>query len=273
MNVAILGRGKVGTALARALRPTTSVMLVRGRGRPSTKLATADVVLVCVPDAAIAGCANDIAAHIRPGAAVLHVAGARSHEELAALRSVGASVGAMHPMVSFAPGVKLPGFEGTVFVLGGDERAVRAGKRVAKAVGAHPVVAAVHGPVYHAAAALAANGAVGLANQAVKLLEGLGLDRRDAERAIGGILGTVALNVRTVGVPAALTGPIARGDGATVERHRRLLASTSTEALLAYDGSAPAVLACARDAGLDDAGVRSVSRALRADVTPQRRRR
>lgn len=270
MKVVIVGRGKVGTALARALRGRVEVALVRGRAKPSRRLAEADVVLLCVPDARIATYAEEIGATIRRGCAVLHVAGARSHEELGSLRAVGAAVGAMHPMVSFAPGAALPGFEGTVFVVGGDERAVRAGRRVAKAAGARAVVANVHGPVYHAAAALAANGAVGLAHQAVKLLVGLGLERRDAELAIGGILGTVAHNVRTVGVPAALTGPIVRGDGATVERHRRLLASTSDEALSAYDGSARTILACARDAGLDAEGIASVTDALAIELTPPR---
>ena len=92
-----------------------------------------------------------------------------------------------------------------------------------RTVGDRPVRAQVHGPAYHAAAALGANGAAALAAVAVRVLEAQGMTRRDAERAMGALLRTVGENVETVGVPTALSGPVIRGDAGTVRRHREAL--------------------------------------------------
>lgn len=275
MKVVLIGRGKVGIALARSLRAAGhQVHLLAGRSTPGrTTLAKAAGVVLCVPDAAIEATAARLLGALAGPTPVLHVAGARTDSELELLRTAGHPVGAMHPMVSFAPGSRLPGFEGTVFVVGGDARAVRFARELVRSVGAGVVRASVHGPSYHAAAALVANGSVGLAHQSVGLLVRLGLARRDAERAVAGLLGTVARNVAQVGVPRALTGPIVRGDAATVSRHRRVLAAADADALDAYDGSAGAVLRCAVDAGLDPAGARAVARALGEPLTPPRRPR
>jgi predicted short-subunit dehydrogenase-like oxidoreductase (DUF2520 family) len=122
------------------------------------------------------------------------------------------------------------------------------------------VVADTGDASYHAAAALAANGAAGLAFAAVSILERLGFDRRAAERAIGGLLRTVGDNVQSLGVPAALTGPIARGEPRTVARHRRALARLGRGALGAYDAVLPVVVDCARASGLTRAKALAILR-------------
>ena len=112
------------------------------------------------------------------------------------------------------------------------------------------MVAAPGDAAYHSAAALAANGAAALAFASVTILERLGFDRRAAERAIGGLLQTVGHNVQTLGVPGALTGPIARGEAAVVRQHRKALRRRNRTALAAYDAVAPVIVRCARAAGL-----------------------
>jgi predicted short-subunit dehydrogenase-like oxidoreductase (DUF2520 family) len=115
------------------------------------------------------------------------------------------------------------------------------------------VVAKISDPAYHAAAALAANGTAALAFASVRLLVRLGFGQRAAERAVGGLLRTVADNVERLGVPEALTGPIARGDRVTVATHRKALRRQGRDALDAYDAVLPLIVRCARAAGLSKA--------------------
>lgn len=156
----------------------------------------------------------------------------------------------MHPLASFADPAHPPPLAGVTFAIAGDAYAATAAEALASAVGAIPLLASVHGPAYHALAALVANGAVGLVHASVPVLEDLGLTRSQAERAAGALLGTVAENVRTLGVPRALTGPVMRGDARTVAAHRQALRASPPGAAEAYDAILPVVLECARAAGL-----------------------
>lgn len=264
MRVLVVGRGRVGKGLARALRPSDlRVGTTSGRRPRAASVRGADAVVLAVPDGAIADTARRIAPWVDDRTAVLHCAGARGPGELDACRRAGAEVGAMHPMVSFPSPGRSPSLRGTSFVIAGTAGAVRAARRIARAAGARPVVAPVHGPAYHAAAALVANGGAALATVGVGLLERLGMTREDAQRTAGTLLRTVADNVEHIGVPAALTGPIMRGDADTVERHREALRGVDRRALDAYDRVAPIVLRVARAAGLSPARVRRVRGKMR----------
>jgi predicted short-subunit dehydrogenase-like oxidoreductase (DUF2520 family) len=85
-------------------------------------------------------------------------------------------------------------------------------------------------------------------------------------------LRTVGENVARVGTPAALTGPIVRGDAATVRAHRDALDAVDPDARAAYDALAPHVLACALAAGLDRARADEVERAFAAALEEGPRR-
>lgn len=258
-----MGRGRVGRGLAAALRRSAEVRVSLASGRrPTRGVARADVIILAVPDAAIASTAATISAWIGPGTVVVHCAGARGPGELDACKRAGAAVGVLHPMVSFPSPTRPPSLRGTTLVVDGDAQAVRCARRLGRAMGARVVVAPVHGPAYHAAAALAANGSAALATAAVGLLERLGLQRRAAERTVGGLLRTVADNVERIGVPDALTGPVRRGDADTVRAHRQALRRLDGAVLRAYDAVAPVILECARAAGLSADRARRVRRAL-----------
>lgn len=263
MNVAIVGRGRVGTALARALRDAgIQCQLVPGRHISGNVVANAHILILAVSDPAISACAQQLLTWLQPGASVLHCAGARGPDELAVCRTAAAHVGVMHPLVSFADPEHLPTLRGATFITAGDAPAIEAAQLVAEALGATLIVSAVHGPVYHALVAMVANGTVGLVNAAIPALERLGLERRDAERAIAALLKTVAENVQRLGVPKALTGPMARGDAATIAAHRAALRQTVPEAAVAYDAIAPLVLRCAIDAGLPAERASAIREAL-----------
>lgn len=251
MNVLIIGRGRVGNGLRRSLQASEAHRAVAaGRNVAPSSVRAADVVVLAVPDDAIESVSTAIAPNVTKSTTVLHCAGARSVDELRACEARGSAVGIMHPLVSFPVKGANPSLEGTTFSVSGSRRAIAASRQIAKACGARVVVAQTGDPAYHAAAALAANGAVALAFVSVGVLERLGFEKRAAERAVGGLLQTVGQNVQTLGVPDALTGPIARGEPAAVARHRKALRRVSRGALHAYDALVPVIVQCARAAGL-----------------------
>ncbi len=251
MKVAIVGRGRVATALRRSLEHHgTHEVTTMGRKLALAALRDSDVIILAVSDDAIESVSARIANELKPGTTVLHCAGARNVDELDACATQGANVGVMHPLVSFASGRRPPRLDGKTFVAHGSPRAVTMSRHVGKACGARVITAETANPIYHAAAALVANGAAALAFVAVRLLEGLGIARRDAERSIGGLLESVGENVQRIGVPSALTGPVARGDALTVDRHRKALRGAGRGALSAYDALLPVILQNAEAAGL-----------------------
>ncbi len=251
MKVAILGRGRVGSALRRSLKDDgTHDVTAMGRKPNLSALRDANVVILAVSDDAIEPVAERIATELKPRTTVLHCAGARNVDELDACAARGANVGVMHPLVSFPSKRRYPSLKGKTFVAHGSSQAVAVSRRIGKACGARVITAQTANPVYHAAAALVANGAAALAFVAVQLLEGLGVAKRDAERSIGGLLESVGENVQSVGVPDSLTGPVARGDSSTVDRHRKALRRVGRGALSAYDAVLPVILQNAEALGL-----------------------
>ncbi len=259
MRALLVGRGRVGSGLRAALGKSPDLEVrTLGRAISPAAVRSADIIVLAVSDAAIADVAEAIAPHLRRGAVVVHCAGARGVDELRVCRARGAAVGVMHPLASFPDPRRHPRLDGTTFVVNGSRHAITACRRLASACGARVVVARTGDPAYHAAAALAANGAAALALASVSILERLGFGRRAAEHAIGGLLETVGRNVQALGVPEALTGPIARGEPETIKRHRKALRRVSRPGLAAYDAVTPLIVACARAAGLD----RSVAEAL-----------
>jgi predicted short-subunit dehydrogenase-like oxidoreductase (DUF2520 family) len=264
MNVLIIGRGRVGSALRRSAESSGHHHVVAaGRRWKPSDVQGADVIVLAVSDDSIEMVARAIAPHLSPRAAVLHCAGARGTDELRACEARGAAVGVMHPLVSFPSTRSNPGLRGATFTVNGSRGAIAASRRIAKACGARVVVAETGDAGYHAAAALAANGAVALAFVSVSVLERVGFERRSAERAIGGLLQSVGENVQSLGVPRALTGPIARGEVGAVRSHRKALRRVSRDALSAYDAVVPIIVKCARAAGLPQAKASKILRAAK----------
>ena len=265
MNILVVGRGRVGTGLVRslALSGEHDVTATGRRWKPAS-LQRADAVVLAVSDDAIAIVAEKVAPNVRAAATVLHCAGARGVGELRSCEARGAAVGIMHPLVSFPSTRSSPSLRGTTFTVSGSRRAIATGRRIARACGARVVVARSDDARYHAAAALVANGAAALAFVSVGVLEGLGFDKRSAEHAVGGLLQSVGENVQKLGVPDALTGPIARGEAETIANHRKSLLRANRNALSAYDALVPIIVKCARAAGLSRANAARILRTTKA---------
>jgi predicted short-subunit dehydrogenase-like oxidoreductase (DUF2520 family) len=157
----------------------------------------------------------------------------------------------MHPLVAFGPDpAPVPRqLRGATFALEGDVEAVGVADAIVRRLGGVPVTVAPElKPLYHAGAVVASNYLVGLVASAARLLERAGLGRADAVAALVPLLRATVANVEAAGPAGALTGPIARGDVATVRRHLTALPHADAEL---YRALGRETLKLAREAGLD----------------------
>jgi predicted short-subunit dehydrogenase-like oxidoreductase (DUF2520 family) len=252
MTVFILGAGKVGTALARALRQAGVKVTLRPARRGLPRAIDADVLVLAVRDRELRPMAEALVGVVARRAVVVHVAGALDASPLAPLRVAGACAGVaqMHPMISFASTRFAPALaRGNVHVQG-DPAAVARARRLARLLGMTPrTVPGLDTIAYHAAAGLVANGAAALAAVGAELLEKAGVSAADAARMLGPLVRSVADNIEQLGFPGALTGPVRRGDAAGVEKHLGVLRARLPSAVGLYVAAAQAQLPLARALG------------------------
>ena len=223
----IVGRGRVGTALAGALRDAgVEIDGPAGRGeRP----ARCDAIVLCVPDAEIAAAAEVVTA---AAPLVGHTSGATP---LAALAHAGVPGFGLHPLQSFAhPGVR---FEGAgAAVAGTTPEALAFAVSLAERLGMRPFEIDDEGrAAYHAAASVASNFLVTLEAAAETIAAGAGLDRDEARELLMPLVRQTVENVAELGPEGALTGPVARGDEATVEGQRAAVQQSAPDLLPLFD--------------------------------------
>lgn len=240
----IIGAGKVGRVLGRLLAHsgfTLQDVLTRshdsaqeavqfiGAGRAVTELAamrTADVWMLAVGDDQIAPAALQLAGtQVIAGAVVFHCSGAKSSAELHSAADAGALTASVHPVRSFADPAQVAGsFAGTFCGIEGDERALVTLGSALAAIGARPVpIDAAAKTVYHAASVFASNYLVTVLDTALRAYQAAGIPE-DVARALAAPLATETMeNVFRMGPARALTGPIARGDMATVARQQQAM--------------------------------------------------
>ena len=225
----VVGRGRVGRSLEAAAEPAgINVTLVSREDVQSVPQSAA--VLLCVPDEAIVATAERFSA--AEPSLIGHVSGASTLDALAAAAERGAGTFSVHPLQTFADGEAA--VEGTpAAVAGSTDDALSYAHSLAEALGMGSFdVPEEKRAAYHAAAAMASNLLVALEESAAEVLTRVGIaDARDLLAPI--VLRTAAIWVERG--PAALTGPIARGDRATVQRHRVALAESAPELVRLYD--------------------------------------
>jgi predicted short-subunit dehydrogenase-like oxidoreductase (DUF2520 family) len=235
-RVAIIGAGRLGTALTAALG-AAGVQVEGPLGREAALREGVDAVLLCVPDAQIATAANAVAP--RPGLLVGHCSAATTVAPLA-----GHEAFSLHPLMTVPErGASFAG--ATAAIAGATPRALAVAAELAEALGMRPVhVADEDRAAYHAAACIASNFLVTLEGTAERLAASAGIDR---EPLVELVRATVE-NWATAGAAEALTGPIARGDEDTVQRQRAAVAERAPEDLELFDALAGATrrLAAAR---------------------------
>jgi predicted short-subunit dehydrogenase-like oxidoreductase (DUF2520 family) len=220
LRCAIVGAGRLGTALARALRAAgIPVEGPLGRGADG---AGAGAVLLCVPDGEI----EAAAAAVAPGPLIGHCSGALGLDVLGGREGF-----SLHPLMTITrEGADFAGAGAAVD--GTSERAVRVATALARAAGLRPVrIPPEDRAAYHAAASMASNFLVTLQAAAERLAASAGAER---ELFVPLVRATVD-NWAALGPERALTGPVARGDEATVERQRAAVAERAPELLELFD--------------------------------------
>ncbi len=257
-RVAVVGRGRLGTALTAALADAGyAVDGPLGRGADG---AGDDAVLLCVPDQEIA----NAAAAIRPGPPVGHCSGATGLEPLAPHEAF-----SLHPLMTVTRhGATFTGAGAAV--AGTTPRALGLATRLATDLGMDPVeIADADRAAYHAAASIASNFLVTLEAAAERLASEVGVERR----LLVPLVRATVENWAALGGRQALTGPIARGDQATVDRQRAAIEDRTPELLNLFEALVEATRrACGRREGATTGmrTLRTVSE-LRAALAEPRR--
>jgi len=253
LAVGVIGAGRVGAvlgaALARAGHRVVAVAAVSEPSRARARLllpdvpvkpvdevaAAAELVVLAVPDDALAGLVTGLAnaAAVGAGTLVAHTSGAHGIEVLEPLTVRGALPLALHPVMTFTgTEVDLERLDGACFGVTTTERLRPVAEALVIEMGSEPVwIAEELRSTYHAGLAFGANNLVTLVAEAGDVLSRAGVEH--PQRMLGPLLGAALDNALRRG-DRALTGPVARGDAGTVAAHLAAIRSMAPEATAAY---------------------------------------
>jgi predicted short-subunit dehydrogenase-like oxidoreductase (DUF2520 family) len=272
LRVGVVSAGRVGAALgaalARAGHQIVAVSAVSTQSRrradrmlpgvpvlpPDEVIGAADFVLLAVPDDAlrplVAGLAT--AGAWREGQLVAHTSGAQGIDVLDPAAARGVLALALHPVMTFAGRPEdADRIEGATFGVTAPDELRPVAEALVVEMGGEPVwVPEAARPLYHAALTVGSNHLVTLVNDALAMLDGAGVEQ--PSRLLAPLLSAALDNVLRLG-DAALTGPVSRGDVATLSTHLATLAADAPAMLPAYVAMARRTAERARDSGRLDA--------------------
>lgn len=241
-SISIVGPGRLGSSLCIALHnagysideivtrnPVKARRLAQTVGTRIVALKNAalnsDIIWLTVGDSAIRSVAQALAAARGDwtGKIALHSSGALASDELAILKSRGASVASVHPLMTFSGG-KPPSLIGVSFAIEGDAHAARAAEVIVRALNATPIrIKPEHKPAYHAWASFGSPLLIALLATAERVGTLAGLSSRQSRPALLPLLRQTLDNYAALGADKAFTGPLVRGDVETVGKHLEAL--------------------------------------------------
>lgn len=287
LKVVVLGAGRLGSALTRALASSGyDVVAVASRTRAhaerASKLAGASAIALTLkqldklPEAAvffittrddvIRQTATALAGALAKPAATpricAHTSGALSYEELAPLRARGFALASLHPIISVSNADdSFTALTRAYYSIEGDKKAVSVLRKIVGSLGGKIVsIQGSRKAFYHSAAVIACGHMAALFDAAAETMTRCGLSTKQAERVISSLVASTLDNIKRFGPARALTGPFARGDVETVKSHLAALESAgSGEILLIYRLLGKRSLHLAREHG----GERRVSADIR----------
>jgi len=237
-KVGFIGAGKVGTALATTLfKGGYPVVAIANKNiDASKKLAdlvpgcsvfkttqdvanTAEHVFITTPDDSIATIASEIA--WRPKQNVVHCSGAASVDILEPAKQSGCMVGSFHPCQAFASvDQAIKNLPGSTFAIEAQGPLLDTLKEMASTIGCDWIILKPgNKALYHAAAVFASNYFVTLLKVATDLFKNFDVPTTQSIKVLMPLIQGNIKNINTIGLPSCLTGPIARGDVSTIEKH------------------------------------------------------
>jgi predicted short-subunit dehydrogenase-like oxidoreductase (DUF2520 family) len=193
-----------------------------------------EMVFVTTPDDVIAEVCSEVRWH--KGQNVVHCSGAHSVDILESAKNLGAAVGSFHPLQTFADvDQAIANLPGSTFALEAEGPLLSALKELTHLLNGNWVELKPGDKVlYHAAAVFACNYLVTLVKLALDLWQGFGVSSQEATKALLPLLSGTLNNIDKIGLPDCLTGPVARGDLGTIERHLSALEARSPSLLTTY---------------------------------------
>ncbi len=242
LRISLIGAGKVGQSLTSALqRERFNAVLINKDPTAQLKSAEqADIILITVQDRHIKDVCDHIAPSIQPNTIVGHCSGALSNAVLLSAQQSGAIIGSAHPLNTF-PNIdaakKLLNNSGhqTHCFISGDERAQSAFAKLFKDIGFITCELDDEAKTsYHTAGVFLCNYLTSLAEMGLQVAESAGLDRDEFWTAVQPLMQSTLSNISKHGTTASLSGPIARGDVATVSAHLEALSTNSNTLSDAY---------------------------------------
>lgn len=264
----IVGGGAVGTALAVALSragwpvhavasrdPERRARLAAAAGgarafaEPQALIEEVELIVLAVPDDAIGPLAETV--RMYSGQAMIHTSGALGAEVLGPAMAAGTQIGAFHPLVAFADTERaVAALHGATVAIEGDDQLAALLAEMAEAIGATAVrLAPGSKSAYHAAAVLAAGGFVALLDAIAELGRVAGLDEAGSLAIYGPLIEGTLGNARALGIRAALTGPMTRGDVGTLRAHLDALRLHAPDVIELYVAAARREIALATERG------------------------
>lgn len=239
-TIAIIGAGRLGSSMARNLAGvgyTISEIVCRPNRRSRAKAArlagevnasvstasrahlAADVIWFCVPDSEIVAAAESLASRDWRTKIALHSSGVLPSGALQCLRATGAWVASVHPLMTFVEGSR-PSLEGVPFAIEGDAAAVRVARRIVRSLGGRGFnIRAEDKVAYHAFATMICPLLIALLAASESVAALAGISGRDARRRMLPILRQTLANYQKLGAAASFSGPLVRGDVATIQQH------------------------------------------------------
>jgi predicted short-subunit dehydrogenase-like oxidoreductase (DUF2520 family) len=282
--IGIVGTGRVAQTLGRLLsengRPVAAIagrnpgrtalaaLFIGGRTTPVTieeLPALSSHVLIAVSDRGVEPVAEILAkSGFRCGVA-LHTCGAKGPQALAVLENQGISCGALHPIQSFASAEQgVASVVGSSFGIDGNPEALRWASSIVALMGGRSLrISPQHRGLYHAAAVMASSYIAALIYAAVAILAAAGVERSTALMALAPLVRTSGESSLDLGPVEALTGPIERGDNATVLAHLEDLRSLPDPVRRLYCSAGELVVQMASLRGLQDAKAAEIQEMLR----------
>ena len=283
-DIVIIGAGRLGTSLGRALarrghdiraltcrrkESAAESRAIVGRGRAMTDNAAAarlgSVIFLCLPDEELPRAVSGLAR--RPlnwsGKTVFHTSGLLPARLLEPLKKKGALVASFHPGQAFPSKKTRPShFRGISFGLEGDRKALALAGDLVRELGGRAVLIREEAkPLYHAAFSFAGNFLVVLLDAAAELMSQAGIPRDRAARMLLPILQGTLRNVKKLDTTGALTGPLVRGDAASVGAHLEALGRLPQYAKV-YRELSLLGLEIARKGGLEPKKIRALKNRL-----------